>query len=221
MKTSSIIRGICFCIAFSALVSNASAQSAIVSPAGGEQVVAGSVRTISWNTSLVTGMLTLSLWDGGHGKWSTIWANVPSEEGHVSWAVPSNLEGNKFRVKLSPSGTVSGSALSRTFFSIVPPPQVASVQEPGITSPIVCTVHPNPAVTSAKVCVEQLPDGIPATVEVVDALGQHVTTLYNATPEGDMGLCMSLDCSKLASGTYYARVMNDVMGRAVKLSVEH
>jgi len=47
MKTSSIIRGICFCIAFSALVSNASAQSAIVSPAGGEQVVAGSVRTIS------------------------------------------------------------------------------------------------------------------------------------------------------------------------------
>src|SRR5437868_8882435 len=77
------------------------AQQVITSPAGGDVLRPGSAKVISWDTKLVTGLVSLSLWDGVKGKWSTIWNNVPSEEGKITWAVPSYLEGNRFRVKLS------------------------------------------------------------------------------------------------------------------------
>jgi Secretion system C-terminal sorting domain len=221
MKTTTIIRSLGLFIAFSAIGSSAFAQSVIISPMGGEEITAGSIRTVSWNPKLITGMLTLSLWDGERAKWSNVFTNVPSEEGKISWAVPSNLQGKKFRVKLSTKGTVSGSALSRTFFTIVPPAAKVETQVAGVSSPIVCTVHPNPASSIAHICVEDLPGGVSATVEIVNELGNVVTTLYNATPEAEFGLCLTLDCSNLPSGIYYAHIMNDNMGQAVKLSVAH
>ena len=89
------------------------------------------------------------------------------------------------------------------------------------SNPIVVTAHPNPATTLARICVEDLPESIPATVEIVNLMGAHIATLYNATPEAELGLCLSLDCSRMPSGTYYARVVNDIMGTTVKFSVEH
>jgi hypothetical protein len=221
MKTTSIIHSLGLFIALSAIGSSAFAQSVITSPMGGEEFIAGSTRTVSWNPKLVTGMLTLSLWDGEHSKWSNVFSNVPAEEGEITWAVPSNLQGKKFRVKLSTTGTVSGSMLSRTFFSIVPPPAKVETSVPGVTSPIACTVHPNPASSQTRICIEDLPEGVPATVEIVNELGNVVTTLYNATPDAELGLCLTLDCTKLPSGIYYAHIMNDNMGQAVKLSVAH
>jgi Secretion system C-terminal sorting domain len=200
---------------------NIHAQPVITSPMGGDEVIAGSSRTVSWNPKLVTGMLTLSLWDGGHGEWNIILSNVPSEEGKLDWAVPSNLQGNKFRVKLSTTGTVSGSALSRTFFSIVPPAAKNETQVAGMTSPILCTVHPNPAQLQTRICVEDLPAGVPTVFEIVSVTGQQVATLYNATPDAELGLCCTLDCSTLPSGTYFARIMNDNMGSSVKLVIQH
>jgi len=88
-------------------------------------------------------------------------------------------------------------------------------------SGIQVTVHPNPSSLTTKICVEDLPEGVPATVEIFNAMGQSITTLYNATPEAELGLCISLDCSRMSSGTYYARVVNDIMGTTVKFSVEH
>jgi hypothetical protein len=204
-----------------AIAIRADAQPVLTYPMGGEQIVAGSMRIISWNPKFVTGMLTLSLWDGEHAKWSTISANVPSGEGKISWAIPSNLQGKKFRVKLSTTGSVSGSVFSRTFFSIVPPDAKVEIQVPGVTSPIMCTVHPNPAQLQARICVEDLPAGIPTEFEIVSETGQQVATLYNATPDAELGLCCSLDCSKLPSGIYFARIMNDNMGSSVKLVIQH
>ncbi len=83
------------------------------------------------------------------------------------------------------------------------------------------TVHPNPSNSSAKICVTDLPGGLPAVVEVVDQTGQVVSTLYNATPEAELGLCLTLNCASLPSGIYYAHVSNGIMGQSVKLSVEH
>ncbi len=114
MKTSIIILSLCLGYAVSAFSGNANAQSVITSPMGGEEITAGSQQTVSWNKELVIGMLTLSLWDGEHGKWSNVFTNVPSEEGKISWAVPNNLQGKKFRVKLSTTGTASGSTPSPT-----------------------------------------------------------------------------------------------------------
>lgn len=71
------------------------AQSVMTSPMGGEEVKAGSARTIAWDTKLVKGVVSLALWDGGKGTWSTIWRDVPAEEGKVTWAVPANLDGRR------------------------------------------------------------------------------------------------------------------------------
>lgn len=199
--------------------SSASAQSVFVSPAGGEEIAAGMTHTISWNRDLAKGMLTLLLWDGGHAKWSTIFANVPSEEGHISWAVPSNLSGKRFRIKLSSTDTLRGSALTRTFFSIVQP-QTASVNHAMPVSQLTAVrVHPDPASDHALICIDSLVAGEPFVADVVSMTGEHIATLYDATPEADLGLCHRLDCTKLAAGTYYVRVANSTQGRTVKFEV--
>ncbi len=203
------------------IVSSVRAQSVVTSPMGGEQFVSGTSRTISWNPSLVTGMLTLSLWDGGHGKWIDVVSNVPAEQGQVKWQVPEYLEGNKFRIKLSTTGSLQGSALSRTFFSIVPPAPKVEAAVPGVTSAIDMTVHPNPTARQTRICVADLPADIPANVEVVNEDGTTVATLYNATPDAELGLCLTWDCSRVPSGIYYAHIANSIMGRAVKISVQH
>lgn len=81
------------------------------------------------------------------------------------------------------------------------------------------TVHPNPATSNTQICIADLPGGIPAIVELVNEEGNVVATLYNSAPEAELGLCLTLDCSKLPSGIYYAHVQNAIMGQAVKLSV--
>ncbi len=91
-------------------------------------------------------------------------------------------------------------------------PEVASLQ---------VTVHPNPVAGIVKICVEDLPGGVPVTVDVVNQMGQSVATLYNATPEAELGLCLSLDCAQLPSGIYYADLQTGGFHHAVKFSVEH
>jgi hypothetical protein len=82
--------------------------------------------------------------------------------------------------------------------------------------PIEVTVHPNPAFGYARICVPELPEGSPATLIIANSAGEIVATLYDATPVSDLGLCYTLDCSKLASGIYFARLWNDVQGSSVK-----
>ncbi len=110
---------------------------------------------------------------------------------------------------------------SSGFFSIQPPAAKTETQVAGMTSPILCTVHPNPAQYQARICVEDLPAGVPTVFEIVSVTGQQVATLYNATPDAELGLCCTLDCSTLPSGTYFARIMNDNMGSSVKLVIQH
>ena len=83
------------------------------------------------------------------------------------------------------------------------------------------TVQPNPASGSVKVCVEDLPARIPVVVDVVNQMGESVATLYNATPDAELGLCLSLDCSTLPSGNYYADLQTGGFHHAVKFTVEH
>ncbi len=83
------------------------------------------------------------------------------------------------------------------------------------------TVHPNPVRGTVKVCVADLPQGIAATVDVVNEMGVEVAKLYDATPDAELGLCLSLDCSSLPSGTYYADLQTQGEHRAVEFSVAH
>ncbi len=89
------------------------------------------------------------------------------------------------------------------------------------TTTLQVTVHPNPASGIVKVCVADLPGGIPVVVNVVNQMGASVATLYNATPEAELGLCLSLDCSMLPSGIYYADLQTEGTHNAVKFTVSH
>jgi len=103
------------------------------------------------------------------------------------------------------------------------PPAEKRAEHPTVmrvdTGGLQVTVHPNPARTMVEICVEDLPEGVPASAIVVNQGGETVATLYNATPDGELGLCMRLNCSNLPSGTYYAYIQNAVMGTAVKFQV--
>src|SRR4051812_20993067 len=96
------------------MVSQAMAQSVIISPAGGEHFAAGSLQRIAWDTKLVTGNLSLTLWDGEHGKWLPIASNISAAEGSAKWSVPYQLRGSKFRIKLAASEGIKGNALMNT-----------------------------------------------------------------------------------------------------------
>ena len=209
-----------FGVSFLLMAAAVQAQSVFTSPLGGEEIVAGSTRTISWDPKLVTGMLTLSLWDGARGSWQNVFTNVPAEEGKISWAVPNDLSGNKFRIKLSTSGSMKGSALTRTFFSIQPASKTEARSEAPVNVPML-TVHPNPAFSQARICVPDLPAGTPVTMIVVNSEGEVVSTLYNATPDAELGLCCTLDCSTLPDGVYFARLWNDILGQSIKLIINH
>jgi hypothetical protein len=95
----------------------------------------------------------------------------------------------------------------------------ASVGQKPSSGTLAVRVYPNPALGVAHINVEELPKGLPASVYVVDEAGEIVAALYEGTPSGDIGLRLSLDCAKLASGIYYVHVQNAVMGRAVRFVV--
>ncbi|MFI5202618.1 MAG: hypothetical protein ACHQNE_09550, partial [Candidatus Kapaibacterium sp.] len=99
--------------------------------------------------------------------------------------------------------------------------QTAGVQQIPADTGLDVTVHPNPAGNYTRICVADLPGGVPAVVQVVNEDGTTVATLYNATPDAELGLCLTLDCSRLPSGTYFARIANSIMGRAVRISIQH
>ena len=83
------------------------------------------------------------------------------------------------------------------------------------------SVHPNPVRGSVKICVADLPEGIQATVDVVNDLGVQIAKLYDATPDAELGLCLQMDCSHLPSGTYYADLSTQGLHKAVEFSIQH
>jgi hypothetical protein len=87
--------------------------------------------------------------------------------------------------------------------------------------PSLMTIHPNPAMNLARICVPDLAAGTAVKMIVVNATGEIVSTLYDATPDAELGLCCTLDCSKLPDGIYFARLWNDVLGQSVKLVIQH
>lgn len=99
----------------------------------------------------------------------------------------------------------------------------SSVLAPSLlnTTNLQVTVYPNPASGSVKICVENLPQYTPAIVDVVNEMGISVATLFNASLEDELGLAFPLDCSKLASGIYYADLQTEGTHHTVKFTVEH
>ena len=81
--------------------------------------------------------------------------------------------------------------------------------------------YPNPANGPVNINVTALTGGLPAWVRVYDQLDNVVATLYEGTPEADMGLRLSFDGSRYPAGTYYVKAQNAIMGWMVKVEVVH
>ncbi len=85
--------------------------------------------------------------------------------------------------------------------------------------PLSLSVFPNPSAGLSTVNVTALSGGLPAWVRVYDQLDNVVATLYEGTPEADMGLRLTFDGSRYPAGTYYVKAQNAIMGWMVKLQV--
>jgi hypothetical protein len=80
-------------------------------------------------------------------------------------------------------------------------------------------VYPNPATSRVLICVESIPSDLPYYADVVSATGEKIATIFDATPEGELGLCYVLDGTKLEPGNYFVRVANALVGRVVKFTI--
>jgi hypothetical protein len=122
---------------------SANAQSVIVSPAGGENIMAGTDFPILWVPQRVTGNISLLLSDSAHGTSTPICSNIPASQAKYVWHVPANLSGTKFRVKISTDGKLKGSAQSQAFFTVGSFPKGAKPAKPmaGIVRPFAVQVQ--------------------------------------------------------------------------------
>ena len=92
------------------------AQSRSTYPLGGESITGGTVRSILWNPKELTGPVRIQLWDGQRGSWTTLSRSVPGEAGRFDWNVSPELNGTRFRIKLTSN---DASVMTRSFFSIL------------------------------------------------------------------------------------------------------
>jgi hypothetical protein len=170
-------------------------QSVIVSPVGGDKVMAGTDRQILWDTHDVTGNVSLSLWDGHHGTWTPICSNVPASQGQTVWHVPANLAGTEYRVKLSSdAGKVQGSEMSEKSFTI----SSSNASVNASTTGQMVTLMPNPANSEVK-CT--WPGGA-REIALIDVQGNIVHRYSPATTASSL----SIATQGLAKGSYYVRI---------------
>ncbi len=183
------------------------------------------VATTGRCTPLVVQLISVTSSEPGSGEIGTMAANGSSF--HVVADRKGNGSGRVYTATYKVTDD-AGNTATTTATVIVPHDHSGwkiadggSESEPGVDSPLGLTVHPNPAANYAEICIPDLPEGIPVSVQVVNESGQVVATLYNATPDAELGLCLRFDCSNLPNGTYIARIANSNMGQAAKISVNH
>lgn len=90
----------------------------IVAPVGGEDLIAGEMYTIRWTQHGCEGTVTLWLWDGVRGTWSTIASAIPVGVGRYQWTVSPDLIGHRFRIRLVFDQTPTSYWLSDDFFTV-------------------------------------------------------------------------------------------------------
>jgi hypothetical protein len=157
------------------------------------------------------------MWNQGDGNWMDI-GIADYKSGAFIWTAP-QIYGKSFRLRgIESDGSV---IYSNGFFSIQPPAPKTETKPTSMVTVPMLTVHPNPAVNLTRICVPDLAAGTAVKMIVVNSVGEIVSTLYDATPDAELGLCCTLDCSKLPDGVYFARLWNDVLGQSVKLVVNH
>ncbi len=103
-------------------------QSSFISityPNGGEKIYNGDTLLIKWDAHEFDGDLDIFLWDGIKKEYTEIASDVSSSLKVFPVAIPRDLSGNSFRIKLrsSNSGIVN---MSKAFFTISDDPNIST-----------------------------------------------------------------------------------------------
>ena len=118
-RFSAIVIGIGLCrahdVSGGAGVIDGGDTMAIVAPAAGAEIEAGSVFNIVWTADPRIQPYSFDLWNADCGCWSHIGSSTLAQ-GSINWPVPENLRGKRFRIRISSHG---GTSMSSGYFKIV------------------------------------------------------------------------------------------------------
>jgi hypothetical protein len=125
----------------------------VISPNGGESLVAGTTNTITW-TSDIVGSVCISLLKGGV-RYAFIAGALPNS-GAFDWLIPAGMAaGEDYTVKISGCSNLLLTDVSDASFSIVPPTNTnsgitqnsdfkSSISAGSVATPVL-SLYPNPA----------------------------------------------------------------------------
>lgn len=175
-----------------------------IKPAGGERLTGGDSYTIRWNTDRAVGSVTVDLWDGRRGYWYPIVEGIDGKRGYFEWGVPTGLEGDRFRVRVTSQNGYS--EISGTYFSIIPGSSVDSGAVGALTAgwnsgPVTVSSIPSVGTVTLRAMWTK---GTPLIVGLYDLRGRiHRQVVGEISSAG----FVDFDVASLPRGVYFVRIM--------------
>ena len=104
-------------VAMLAVLAPTIALATDIKPAGGERLAGGDSYEIRWKAGRANLSVTIDLWNGNTSRWYRIASGINAKRGFFEWIVPTDLYGDRFRVRVTSQDGYS--AMSGTYFSIL------------------------------------------------------------------------------------------------------
>ena len=83
----------------------------------GGRLAGGDSYQIRWNAGRANRSVTIDLWNGNTSRWYRIADGINGKRGFFEWIVPTDLHGDRFRVRVTSQSGYS--EMSGTYFSIL------------------------------------------------------------------------------------------------------
>lgn len=186
--------------------------NAILYPKGGEVLPGRAKVKVSWMQEKDVESVSIRVWDGMKGTWSTLAENLPGTAGEWLWSIPAGYGGDMYRLEIIFHGAQTTIIRSEAFFAIAGENTVASSDRPSsVEGEVSMAMTPNPVKDLLRVNVSGL---VPHSVRIISATsGAEVAARVRIE-----GSAVEVNIGELASGTYILEVMNGrsrAMGRFV------
>ncbi len=92
----------------------------VLAPIGGERYTAGETCSIHWHAADDVGTIDLLLWDASKGNSRLIASDLPARKGAYEWLIPTQLNGERFRLRVDAADITGQYGISANFFAILP-----------------------------------------------------------------------------------------------------
>lgn len=195
-------------------------QVALLAPSGGEQIVAGSVRTIEWNaTAAAPGVESVDLWISRNGgPWVLLAAgalNTGSRVWHVDGGAAAHcrvrVDARDYAGGLASDTTAGEFAIVEGDVAVDPPLAAGSFT--------LAPILPDPAGASALVRWT-LARPAPVRLALLDVQGRELRMLAAGMTGAGMH-AVRVDTATLTPGLYFVRIASGGLVRSRRLAVVH